>query len=123
MGRKATASLLKREDTASGSPRSRGRQKTRPARKGRALPNHMLKSLAYFVAAGAAPSLACCLHSERNFLRSLPCRPLASASFEHSSEAAECTTGFLSIFAAGVAGGGGVLLGRLPEHVVNRRAV
>src|ERR1700760_3998063 len=63
---------------------------------------------AYFVAAGAPASLslASLRHSERNFLRSLPCRPLASAPFEHSSEAAECTTGFLSIFAAGAAGAG-----------------
>jgi hypothetical protein len=29
------------------------------------------------------------LHSERNFLRSLPFRPLASASLEHSSDSAE----------------------------------
>ena len=35
-------------------------------------------------------SAAVFLHSERNFLRSLPCRPLASASFEHSRDAAVC---------------------------------
>ena len=28
------------------------------------------------------------LHSARNFLRAAPCRPFASASFEHSTEAA-----------------------------------
>src|SRR5262249_10772973 len=39
------------------------------------------------------------------FLRSLPCRPLASASFEHSSEAA--VRGF-SALAAGAAAGAGV---------------
>src|SRR5437667_12121422 len=36
------------------------------------------------------------LQSERNFLRSLPCSPLASASFEHSSEAA--VRGFSAFF-------------------------
>ena len=39
------------------------------------------------------------LHSERNFLRSLPCSPLASASFEHSSEAE--VRGFSAFFSAG----------------------
>src|SRR6476620_6598802 len=39
------------------------------------------------------------LHSERNFLRSLPLSPLASASFEHSSEAA--VRGFSAFFSAG----------------------
>src|SRR3954447_12445372 len=54
----------------------------------------------YFLsAAGLAALSALALHSERNFLRSLPCRPLASASFEHSSEAAEC--GFSAFFSAG----------------------
>src|SRR6185437_12573034 len=62
-----------------------------------------------YFAAGAVFSAACFLQSERNFLRSLPCRPLASASFEHSTEAAECTTGFLSIFAAGAAAGAGAV--------------
>src|ERR1700761_8497616 len=55
--------------------------------------------------AGAAASLACALHSERNFLRSLPCRPLASASFEHSIEAALCGL-VLLLVAAGAAGAG-----------------
>src|SRR5471032_1426926 len=52
----------------------------------------------------SALSAADFLHSERNFLRSLPCRPLASASLEHSSEAAVCTTGAFSAFGAGAAG-------------------
>ena len=39
------------------------------------------------------------LHSERNFLRSLPCNPLASASFEHSSEAE--VRGFSAFLSAG----------------------
>src|SRR5690348_7665376 len=48
-----------------------------------------LAEAAYLLAgAAAAPLLACALHSLRNFLRSLPCRPLASASLEHSIEAA-----------------------------------
>src|SRR5882757_5399153 len=47
------------------------------------------KTSDYFAAApGLSP--AALRHSERNFLRSLPCRPLASASLEHSSEAAVC---------------------------------
>ena len=50
----------------------------------------------YFLSAAAR------LHSERNFLRSLPCNPLASASLEHSSEAALWTMGALvSVLAAG----------------------
>src|ERR1700757_1869263 len=57
--------------------------------------------------AGAALPLACFLQSARNFLRSLPCRPLASASFEHSSEAA--LRGF-SALAAGAAAGAGVVV-------------
>src|SRR4051794_36210448 len=59
----------------------------------------------YFLsAAGAAmPALAVLTHSERNFLRSLPCRPLASACLEHSSDSAECSFGaFLSVGAAAV---------------------
>src|SRR6266568_1405547 len=44
-------------------------------------------------------SAAVFLHSERNFLRSLPFSPLASASFEHSSEAA--VRGFSAFFSAG----------------------
>src|SRR6202140_5326577 len=60
-----------------------------------------------------ALSAAAFLHSERNFLRSLPLSPLASASFEHSSEAAVRAgfSAFLSagaIFGAGVAAGAGV---------------
>src|SRR5207244_1210849 len=41
------------------------------------------------------------LHSERNFLRSLPCSPLASACLEHSSDAA--VRGFSAFFSAGAA--------------------
>src|SRR4030081_1525901 len=47
------------------------------------------------------------LHSDMNFLRSLPWTPLVSASFEHSSEAA--VRGFSAFFSAGailVAGAG-----------------
>jgi len=62
-----------------------------------------------YLEAGAAPPLACALHSERNFLRALPCRPLASASFEHSIEAALCGLVLLPVAAgAGEAAGAGV---------------
>src|SRR5260221_13305310 len=49
----------------------------------------------------SAPPLpsAVFLHSARNFLRSLPFSPLASASFEHSREAA--VRGFSAFFSAG----------------------
>src|ERR1700686_3140166 len=50
------------------------------------------------------------LHSERNFLRSLPLSPLASASFEHSSEAA-VRAGFSAFFSAGAIFGAGVAAG------------
>src|SRR5580693_6793925 len=57
-----------------------------------------LMSQAYF-----ALSAASFLQSERNFLRSLPCSPLASASLEHSMDAAVCgLAAFLSV-AAGAA--------------------
>src|SRR5579871_277800 len=58
-----------------------------------------------YLLAGAPLADCSFLHSERNFLRSLPCRPLASASFEHSSEAA--VRGFSAFFsvAAGAAAG------------------
>src|SRR6202000_653145 len=59
-----------------------------------------------YLLAGAPPLAACSfLQSERNFLRSLPCRPLASASLEHSSEPA--VRGFSAFFsvAAGAAAG------------------
>src|SRR5258707_5767226 len=49
------------------------------------------------------------LHSERNFLRSLLCSPLASACFEHSSEAA--VRGFSAFFSAGAIFGAGVAAG------------
>src|SRR5258708_34649469 len=54
-------------------------------------------------------SAAAFLHSERNFLRSLPLSPLASASFEHSSEAA--VRGFSAFFSAGAIFGAGVAAG------------
>src|SRR5438876_11054236 len=56
-----------------------------------------------------ALSAAAFLHSERNFLRSLPLSPLASASFEHSSEAA--VRGFSAFFSAGAIFGAGVVAG------------
>ncbi|CEJ88565.1 hypothetical protein HYPGJ_31904 [Hyphomicrobium sp. GJ21] len=40
------------------------------------------------------------LHSARNFLRSLPCRPFASASFEHWIDSGEWTTGVAGFFAS-----------------------
>jgi hypothetical protein len=55
----------------------------------------------------AAASFPAFLHSDMNFLRSLPWTPLVSASFEHSSEAA--VRGFSAFFSAGailVAGAG-----------------
>src|SRR5271168_3489741 len=45
-------------------------------------------------------SMAAFLHSERNFLRSLPCNPLASASLEHSIDSGLWT---FAGFAAGAA--------------------
>src|SRR3977135_3642434 len=45
------------------------------------------------------------LHSDMNFLRSLPWTPLVSASFEHSSEAA--VRGFSAFFSAGAILSGG----------------
>src|ERR1700681_3513522 len=56
----------------------------------------------YFALAAAA-----FLHSDMNFLRSLPWTPLVSASFEHSREAS--VRGFSAFFSAGaifVAGAG-----------------
>ena len=67
----------------------------------------MERGLSDYFDAGAALAAASFLHSARNFLRSLPCRPLASASFEHSSEAA--LRGF-SALAAGAAAGAGVVV-------------
>src|ERR1700688_1011761 len=55
----------------------------------------------------AAASFAVFLHSDMNFLRSLPWTPLVSASFEHSREAA--VRGFSAFLSAGaifVAGAG-----------------
>src|SRR5450432_4462033 len=52
-------------------------------------------------------SAAAFLHSDMNFLRSLPWTPLVSASFEHSSEAA--VRGFSAFFSAGAAFGAGAV--------------
>src|SRR5216683_8055215 len=49
-----------------------------------------------------ALSAAAFLHSDMNFLRSLPWKPLVSASFEHSSDAA--VRGFAAFFSAGAIG-------------------
>src|SRR5262249_40050889 len=53
---------------------------------------------AYLVAGAAVPPFSF-LHSLRNFLRSLPCRPLASASLEHSIEVAVRGFSAFSVFA------------------------
>src|SRR4051812_44372609 len=50
-------------------------------------------------------STAAFLHSDMNFLRSLPCMPFASASFEHCREAA--VRGFSAFFSAGAIFGTG----------------
>src|SRR5271154_5517320 len=50
-----------------------------------------------------ALSAASFLQSERNFLRSLPCSPLASASLEHSRDAAVCGLAAILSAAAGAA--------------------
>ena len=70
-------------------------------------------------------SFAAFLHSDMNFLRSLPCRPLASASFEHSSDSA--LRGFSAFFSAGailVAGAGvaGAVVCAKAELIRNRDA-
>jgi hypothetical protein len=71
-----------------------------------------------------ALSAAAFLHPDMNFLRSLPWTPLASASFEHSSEAA--VRGFSAFFAAGavfVAGGeAGVVVCANAELIKNSEA-
>jgi hypothetical protein len=51
-------------------------------------------------------SAAAFLHSDMNFLRSLPWTPLASASFEHCSEAA--VRGFSAFFSVAAFGAGAV---------------
>src|SRR3990170_3925798 len=53
-------------------------------------------------AAQFALAAAAFLHSERNFLRSSPCNPLASACLEHSSETA--VRGFAAFFSAAAGG-------------------
>src|SRR5215813_13851537 len=47
------------------------------------------------------------MQSERNFLRSLPCSPLASACFEHSRDSA--LRGFSAFLAGAAAAGAGVV--------------
>src|ERR1700688_4077942 len=74
----------------------------------------------------AAASFAVFLHSDMNFLRSLPWTPLVSASFEHSSEAAE--RGFSAFFSAGAilvagAGAAGVVVCADTELIRNREAM
>jgi hypothetical protein len=54
-----------------------------------------------------ALSAAAFLHSDMNFLRSLPWTPLVSASFEHSSDAA--VRGFSAFFSAGAIFGAGAV--------------
>src|ERR1700737_4141989 len=73
----------------------------------------------------AAASFAVFLHSDMNFLRSLPWTPLVSASFEHSSDAE--VRGFFSAgaigvaFAAGAGVAGGVVCANA-ELIKNRDA-
>src|SRR5947209_17699541 len=65
------------------------------------------------------------LHSERNFLRSLPCKPLASASFEHSRDAAVRGLAILSagaIFPAGAGVAGAVVCAKA-EPISNTEAM
>jgi hypothetical protein len=57
-------------------------EETSKARSRTLIPLQKQREQAHFLSA------AVFLQSERNFLRSLPCSPLASASLEHSSEAA-----------------------------------
>src|SRR5947209_19702604 len=52
-------------------------------------------------------SAAAFLHSDMNFLRSLPCTPLASASLEHCSDAA--VRGFSVFLTAGAIAGAGAV--------------
>src|ERR1019366_4320252 len=73
----------------------------------------------------AAVSFAAFLHSDMNFLRSLPWTPLVSASFEHSSDAA--VRGFSAFFTAGAAfaagaGVAGVVVCANAELIRNRDA-
>src|SRR5450755_4590023 len=63
------------------------------------------------------------LHSDMNFLRSLPWTPLVSASFEHSREAS--VRGFSAFFSAGaifVAGAGGAVACANAELIRSRDA-
>ena len=62
------------------------------------------------------PAFAALTHSERNFLRSLPCRPFSSACFEHSIDSGLCGfSAFLAGAAAGVEVAGAVVV--CPEAV------
>jgi len=60
-------------------------------------PRHAAVALAYF-----ALSAAVFLHSDMNFFRSLPCKLLPSASFEHSRDAV-VRGGLSAFFSAGAA--------------------
>src|SRR5215471_9576653 len=64
-----------------------------------------------------SPAIAFFLHSARNFLRALPCNPLASASLEHSRDSA---VRGLAIFGAWVAPSllvaGAVAVWRTPDQ-------
>ena len=57
------------------------------------------------LAFGLAAFFASLMHLERNFLRSLPLRPFASASAEHLSDSAERGAAGAFVFAAGLAAG------------------
>src|SRR6266576_1379237 len=76
-------------------------------------------ALAYF-----ALSAAVFLHSDMNFFRSLPCKLLPSASFEHSRDAA-VRAGLSAFFSAGaafVAGAGVAAVCANAELIRNRDA-
>jgi len=68
-------------------------------------PCHAALALAHF-----ALSAAVFLHSDMNFFRSLPCKLLPSASFEHSRDAA-VRGGFSAFFSAGAAFVAGAVAG------------
>src|SRR6516162_8221180 len=59
----------------------------------------------------AAPAFASFRQSDRNFLRSLPCKPFSSARFEHSIDSGLCGfSAFLAGAAAGVEDAGAVVV-------------
>ena len=74
----------------------------------------------------AAASFAVFLHSDMNFLRSLPWMPLVSASFEHSSDAAVrafFVVGAIgAVFAAGAGAAAGGVVCANAELIKNRDA-